>query len=91
MSSATARQLGIDYLRGQRGLVHTANGSVAAYRVNISRIQVGEIVVVNVLGSVTEGSTISKDTDVLLGNSFLRNVDLVRSRDLMVIKRANSF
>jgi len=35
--------------------------------------------------------TISKDTDVLLGNSFLRHVEMLRSRDVMVIKRANNY
>jgi aspartyl protease family protein len=91
ISSATARQLGIDYLRGQRGVAHTANGSVASYLVNIPRIQVGEIVVSNVAGIVSEGVTISKDTDVLLGNSFLKHVDLRRSGNSMVIRRANAF
>jgi aspartyl protease family protein len=91
LSSATARQLGIDYLKGQRGLAHTANGSVTAYRVIIPRIQVGEIVVLNVIGAVSEGTTISKDTDVLLGNSFLQHVEMQRSRDTMVIKRLNTF
>ena len=91
ISSDTARRLGIDYLKGPRGVTHTANGSVPAYRVTISRIQIGEIVVPNVVGTVTEGTTISKDVDVLLGNSFLQHVELQRSRDLMVIKRLNSF
>ena len=91
ISSATARQLGIDYLKGSRGVTHTANGTVPAYRVTISRIQIGEIVVPNVLGTVTEGTTVSKDVDVLLGNSFLQHVELQRSRDLMTIRRANTF
>jgi len=91
IGSGTARQLGIDYLRGQRGISHTANGSVTSYRVIFPRVQIGEIVVLNVIGSVSEGATISKDTDVLLGNSFLRFVDMQRSRDAMVIKRLQSF
>jgi len=91
LSSATAKRLGIDYLSGRRGVAYTANGPVPAYLVNITRIQVGEIVVLNVAGTVAEGATISKDTDVLLGNSFLKSVELHRSADTMVIRRANAF
>jgi aspartyl protease family protein len=89
IGSATARQLGIDYLRGRRTVVNTANGSVPAYVVNIARVQVGEIVVLNVLGLVQEGSdTISKGVDVLLGNSFLQHVQMRRTGDTMVLTKA---
>jgi len=85
----TARQLGIDYLRGRRIVVNTANGSVQAYVVNIARVQIGEIVVADVLGVVQEGSgTISKDVDVLLGNSFLQHVQMRRVGNTMVITKA---
>jgi aspartyl protease family protein len=88
MGSDTARQLGIDYLRGRRTVVHTANGSVPAYVVNIARVQIGEIVVLDVPGLVQEGGTISKDVDVLLGNTFLQHVQMRRVGDTMVITKA---
>jgi len=89
IGSATARQLGIDYLRGRRTVVHTANGSVPAYVVTIARVQIGEIVVLDVLGLVQEGSgTVAKDVDVLLGNSFLQHVQMRRTGDTMVITKA---
>jgi len=89
IGSHTARQLGIDYLRGRRTVVNTANGSVPAYVVNIARVQIGEIVVADVLGVVQEGSgTISKDVDVLLGNSFLQHVQMRRVGNTMVITKA---
>jgi len=87
MSSATAQRLGIDYLRGRRGESHTANGTIPSWRVNIPRMQVGEIVLANVVGSVTEGITISKDTDLLIGNSFLQHVHLQRTGNSMIIRR----
>lgn len=86
---ATAQRLGIDYRAGKRSIAHTANGSVATYLVNIPRVQVGEIVVINVLASVQEGTpTISNGIDVLLGNSFLRHVELIRTPDGMMLRRA---
>lgn len=88
ISSNTARQLGIDYLRGRPSISHTANGSIRAYLVNIPRIQLGEILALNVVGIVSEGQTISHGTDVLLGNSFLRYVQMQRSGDVMTLTRA---
>ena len=69
--------------------MHTANGSVPAYVVNIARVQIGEIVVANVPGIVQEGSgTIAKDVEVLLGNSFLQHVQMRRVGNTMVITKA---
>lgn len=89
MGSGTARQLGIDYMRGRKATVNTANGTAPAYLVSIPRVQIGDIVVLNVLGVVHEsGGTISNDIDVLLGNSFLQHVQMRRVGDTMVITKA---
>lgn len=89
LASGTARAIGIDYLRGKAGIAHTANGSIPSYFVTIARIQIGDIVLSNVPGNVSEGSTISRDIDVLIGNSFLRHVQMQRNGDTMVLMRSN--
>lgn len=88
---ATAQRLGIDYRAGKRGVAHTANGSAPIFLVTIPRVQVGEIVVTNVAAGVHETMpTISQGVDVLLGNSFLRHVELIRTPDGMLLRRATS-
>ena len=91
LASGTAVRLGIDYQRGRRSVRHTANGTVPVYEVIISSVQVGDIVLSNVPGSVTEGATISQNIDVLIGNSFLTHVHMQRSGDTMTLTRSNSF
>lgn len=91
LASGTALRLGIDYRRGQPGTAHTANGAIPAYLVNLPRVQIGDIILSNVPGNVSEGATISRDIDVLIGNSFLRHVQMQRSGDTMVLIRSNSF
>ena len=88
MSTATARQLGIDYARGRRGVASTANGPVAAHLVNLASVRLGEIALVDVPGAVSEiPGTIARDVDILLGNSFLQRVELHRRGSVMMIQR----
>jgi len=87
MNSAQARQLGIDYRRGQQGTAQTANGPVTAYLVNLSRVQVGDIVLGNVAAQVTEGGR-AQLPYVLIGMSFLKHVEMQRSGGTMVLQRA---
>lgn len=81
-----ALQMGIDPRRGQRVLVQTANGPAAAYLVNFARVQVGDIVLANVPGTVAEGGA-EKVSVVLIGMSFLRHVDMRRSGDTLTLSR----
>jgi aspartyl protease family protein len=86
MNSEDAYRMGIDYTRGQRVVAQTASGSSTAYLVTLASVQVGEIVLTNVQGSVLEVG--KKDLPVvLIGMSFLRNVDMQRSGDTMVLQR----
>ena len=86
MNSEDAYRMGIDYMRGQRVVAHTASGPSAAYLVTFSSVQVGEIVLTNVPGSVIEVG--KKELPlVLIGMSFLRNVDMQRSGNTMLLQR----
>jgi aspartyl protease family protein len=86
MNSEDAYRLGIDYMRGQRVVARTASGSADAYLVTFSSIRVGEIVLMNVPGSVIDIGK-SELPMVLIGMSFLRNVDMQRSGDTMLLRR----
>jgi aspartyl protease family protein len=89
MNSEDAYRMGIDYLRGQRVVARTAGGPSVAYLVTFSSVQVGEIVLTNVPGSVIEVG--KKELPlVLIGMSFLRNVDMQRSGDTMLLQRRDN-
>ena len=78
----------VAYLRGRKVMVSTANGTVSGYLVNFARIRIGEIAVADVLGVVHESNVLSKDVDMLLGNSFLQHVQMRRTGDTMVITKS---
>jgi aspartyl protease family protein len=82
LSSTDASRLGIDYRKGQPGLMGTANGAAVAYRVRLDTVRVGDIVVNNVEASVLEGNQIPF---ALLGMSFLNRMEMKRVGDTMVL------
>jgi aspartyl protease family protein len=83
LPAADAVRLGIDYRKGVRGLIHTANGPAPAWRVKLDRVRVGAIELQNVDALVLE-----QGLDVaLLGMSFLNRVEMFRSGETMTLKR----
>src|SRR5258708_24942126 len=84
LSSADAARLGIDYRKGQPGLMGTANGTVAGYRVKLDTVRVGDIVVNNVDAAVMEGNQMPF---ALLGMSFLNRMEMKREGETMVLIR----
>jgi aspartyl protease family protein len=89
LTTVHARQLGIDYSRGRRGVAQTANGPVEIFFVTLPSVQVGDIVVKNVRASVAMGAQAATLREVLIGNSFLRHVQMQRSGDTMILMRGN--
>lgn len=85
MSSAEARRIGLSYLNGQRVPVSTANGVVAAYRVTLNTVKVGNITLNQVHGLVQE----SNMSDVLLGMSFLNRLEMRRDNGTMTLVKKN--
>jgi aspartyl protease family protein len=86
MNSDEANRLGIDYLLAPRIQVNTANGPATAYLVKLESVQVGEIVLRNVQGTVLEGGGTQLSL-VLIGMSFLRQVDMQRSGNTMQLMK----
>lgn len=82
LSASDAKRLGIDYRKGQPGLMGTANGAAMAYRVRLDAVRVGDIVVNNVDAAVLEGSQMPF---VLLGMSFLNRMEMKRLGQTMVL------
>ncbi len=84
MSSVEAKRLGIQYwMTGTRTVVSTASGLANAYEVTLDRVQVGAIGLNNVRAMVVEGSS---PTQVLLGMTFLSQVELKNEGNVMVLR-----
>jgi aspartyl protease family protein len=81
LSAADARRLGIDYLKGQRGLVQTAAGMTVSYKVTLDSVQVGDIAMNQVEGLVIEAGP----PFVLLGMTFLNRTEMKREGETMVL------
>jgi aspartyl protease family protein len=76
MNEVMANKLGIDFrYSGEPTTVMTASGMVAAHDVKLSSVKIGGIELTNVDGTVVEGGF---PTEVLLGMSFLSQVDIER-------------
>ncbi|HXZ54423.1 MAG TPA: TIGR02281 family clan AA aspartic protease, partial [Burkholderiales bacterium] len=82
LSSADATRLGIDYRKGQPGLMGTANGTAVAYRVKLDTVRVGDIVANNIDATVLQGNAIPF---ALLGMSFLNRMEMKRVGETMVL------
>jgi aspartyl protease family protein len=78
-----AARLGIDYRKGPRGRVSTANGPTTVYQVKLDRVKLGGIELTSV-----DGVVIEQGLDVaLLGMSFLNRVDMRREGQTMTLIR----
>jgi aspartyl protease family protein len=86
MNSEDAYRLGVDYLRGERVVARTASGPSNAYLVTFSSVQVGDILLTNVPGSVIEVGQRELPV-VLIGMSFLRHVDMRRSGNTLLLQK----
>jgi aspartyl protease family protein len=83
LPASDARRMGIDYRKGEQGLVQTANGSIVAYRVKFDTVKLGGIELSGVEGTVIEqGLTVA-----LLGMSFLNRVEMKRDGQMMTLTR----
>ncbi len=83
MGEAEAKRLGIRYwLKGEQGWVSTASGVSKAYSVTLDKVQVGDIVLRQVEGTVISGDGPS---EVLLGMSFLSHTEIQHAGNMMVI------
>jgi aspartyl protease family protein len=86
INSADAKHMGVDYTRGRRIIMSTANGQCPGWHVTLASVQVGNIVLHNVPGSVVEGGP-EKLRQALIGMTFLNQVDMQRTGSTMVLTK----
>ena len=84
LAAAEAKRLGIDYRQGQRGRLQTANGLVAAYRIKLDTVKIGDIEVNNVDAVVSESDAMGV---TLLGMSFLNRMEMKRDGQSMALTK----
>ena len=83
LPAGDAKRLGLDYRKGERGMMSTASGPANVYGVKLDRIRIGAIELNNVDAVVVEqGLTIA-----LLGMSFLNRVEMQRDGGTMTLIR----
>lgn len=83
MNIPEARRLGIHYAAGQRMQVSTANGVAPAYKVWLDNVTVGAITINHVEAFVIAGNA---PGTILLGNSFLKLVEMTTERGVLVLR-----
>lgn len=83
MGTADARRLGIHYAAEPRIQVSTANGVALAYKVWLDKVTVGAITIKHVEAFVITGDA---PGTILLGNSFLKLVDMTTERGVLVLR-----
>jgi aspartyl protease family protein len=84
LPSGEARRLDIDYQKGQRVTMATANGTARGYRIKLDTVSVGNIMLNNVDAVVLEGDGLTKS---LLGMSFLSRMNMKREGDHMTLTK----
>tara|TARA_R110000868_G_scaffold268953_3_gene528354 strand:- start:15079 stop:15720 length:642 start_codon:yes stop_codon:yes gene_type:complete len=84
MSGVHAQRLGIKYRQGLKSRVTTASGVAAAYSLVLPSVTVGAITISGVEASVIEGNYPSH---VLLGMSYLSQVDMQEQNGVMTLSR----
>jgi aspartyl protease family protein len=83
MGADEAERLGIDYRSGQRGMTSTANGAMAAYKITLASVRVGDVQLYNVEALVGQGPM----SQVLLGTSFLTRFQMKRENDTLTLSK----
>jgi aspartyl protease family protein len=86
LNMAQASRMGIDLRGAKRIATSTANGMSHAYAVTLGSVQVGDIVLRNVPGTVVDGGERTLPI-VLIGMSFLQHVEMRRSGAVMTLTR----
>ena len=84
MSGHQAEAIGVDYLKGKKGMARTASGTVHVWEIMLDKVSVGDIRVSNVIATVVPGS---EPAEVLLGNSFMKYTKVERSGSVMEIQQ----
>jgi aspartyl protease family protein len=83
MSAADAQRIGLDYSKGQRVQMNTANGVSQGYKLRLQSVRVGDVEVYDIDAIVSPQPM----PFVLLGNSFINRFSMRRDADQMVLEK----
>jgi aspartyl protease family protein len=84
MNAATAKRLGLDYLRVKPIAITTASGHGYGYPVTLDYVQVGQIKLHNIEAVVLDGA---EPSTTLLGMTFLGQLDMERKGQRLDLKQ----
>ena len=84
LNSGDAKFAKIDYEKGEKVPVNTANGVVTAYLVKLNTLKIGSITLNNVDAIINEGGS---PAIVLLGMSALNKLDMKRDNSVMTLTK----
>lgn len=85
MNRNQASRIGLDYrLEGKKSLSSTASGLARIYLIKLDKVKVGDIELTDVPAAVHDGDY---PKEILLGNSFLKDVDLTRNGALLKMEK----
>ena len=84
LPASEARRLGLDYRKGQKAVMDTANGSTLAYRIKLDTVRVGDVTVHSVDAVVMEGDGLAV---ALLGMSFLNLMNIKHEGEIMTLTK----
>lgn len=83
MSTADATRIGVDFSKGQRVQMSTANGVAQGWRLRLQSVRVGDVEVYDIDAIVTQQPM----PYILLGNSFINRFSMRRDADQMVLEK----
>lgn len=83
LSESDAKRINLDYTKGRKVSVGTANGSVVGHQVQLDSVRVGDAQVYGVAAIVLPQPM----AFVLLGNSFLTRFQMQRNNDQLTLDR----
>ena len=84
LNSGDAKYAKIDYEKGERITMSTANGDVSAYLVKISTLKIGTIILNNVEATVNEGGS---PPVVLLGMTALNRMSMKNENSILTLSK----
>jgi aspartyl protease family protein len=82
--ASEAGRLSIDYRKGQKAQMRTANGNAIGYLIKLDTVSVGGVTIYGVDAVVIEGNGLSS---TLLGMSFLNRMNMKREGDIMTLTK----
>nr|WP_236581441.1 TIGR02281 family clan AA aspartic protease [Hydrogenophaga sp. BPS33] len=83
LSESDAKRINLDYTKGRRVIVNTANGNVSGHQVRLDSVRVGDAQVYGVDAIVLPQPMLF----VLLGNTFLTRFQMQRHNDQLVLEK----